>query len=113
MCVSLPARVLTLAGNTAFVAVGQNELEVGRVLLPESRPGDWVLVNAGQMISTVAPEEVEALRELLAEMESLEYLTPAAPLAAEALPKSYVVLTRSHPNCSAPTRFFQGWATPN
>ena len=91
MCVSLPAQVLTLAEDTAFVSVGQTQLEVGRVLVPEARPGDWVLVNAGQMISTVAPEEVEALRELLAEMESLEYLTPAAPLAAEAVPKSLEV----------------------
>jgi hydrogenase assembly chaperone HypC/HupF len=65
MCVSLPAQVIRLAPDTAVVAFGKTQVEVGRRLLPEARPGDWVLVNVGQMVSRVAPEEVEAIRELL------------------------------------------------
>jgi len=68
MCVSLPAQVIQLEAHTALVAFGETQVEVGRRLLPEARPGDWVLVNAGQMVTLVAPEEVEAIREVFSEI---------------------------------------------
>ena len=75
MCAALPAQVVSLETNTAFVDVGQAQLEVGRWLLPQARPGDWVLVHAGQMISKLSPEEAAEIRGLLQDLTEVE--TPA------------------------------------
>ena len=68
MCVSLPAQVLSLENDTAIVTTGASQIEVGRKLVPEAGPGDWVLVNAGQMVSLILAEEADAIRELLREV---------------------------------------------
>jgi len=71
MCASLPVQVASLKPDAAVVTNGSTLFEVGRQLLPETRPGDWVLVNAGQIVSRISPEEAEAIRELLREVIEL------------------------------------------
>ena len=71
MCVSLPAQVISLKPGTALVTNGTARFEVGRQLLPEARPGDWVLINAGQIVGLISPEEAETIRELLREVIEL------------------------------------------
>ena len=73
MCVSLPAQVLSLTNTTAVVTTGASQIEVGRHLAPEAGPGDWVLVNAGQMVSVILAEEADAIRELLREVMRQEF----------------------------------------
>jgi len=68
MCASLPAQVVALHPATALVTTGQSPFIVGRQLTPEVQPGDWVLVNAGQIVSQITPEEAAAIRELLREI---------------------------------------------
>ncbi len=72
MCAALPAQVVSLETETAFVDIGQTQLEVGRRLLPQARTGDWVLVHAGQMISLLSPKEAAEIRELLQEVSEIE-----------------------------------------
>jgi hydrogenase expression/formation protein HypC len=70
MCLSLPAQVVSLHSHTAVVTAGSTQLEVGRLLLPEARPGDWVLIQTGQMIGLITAEEVAGIRELWQEISA-------------------------------------------
>lgn len=65
MCMAIPARVITIGAQWARVATETHEFEAGRLLVPELAVGDWVLVNTGQIITRLTPEEAEATRELI------------------------------------------------
>jgi hydrogenase assembly chaperone HypC/HupF len=65
MCYSLPGQVIRVAEEAAVVSLGAAYCEVGRRLVAELKIGDWVLVNAGQIIRRLSPEEVEATQEAL------------------------------------------------
>lgn len=82
MCASLPAQIVALHPETALVTTGQASFAVGRQLAPEAQPGDWVLVNAGQIVSQITPEEAAAIRELLREIMTFDF--EANPSAAAA-----------------------------
>ncbi|MEW5989128.1 MAG: HypC/HybG/HupF family hydrogenase formation chaperone [Chloroflexota bacterium] len=71
MCLSLPAQILAIQADTAIVAAGSTRLEVGRRLLPEARPGDWVLIHTGQIISQISAEEAVIIQELIQEIVAL------------------------------------------
>jgi hydrogenase assembly chaperone HypC/HupF len=71
MCLALPAQVISVKPDTAEVTLEARRFEVGRQLAPDLQPGDWVLVNAGQIVSQLAPEEAEAVRELVREIAAL------------------------------------------
>lgn len=72
MCMAIPARVISCTAERACIETESHTLEVARVLFPELDVGDWVLVNAGQIVSRLTPEEAEATRELLRELQSFE-----------------------------------------
>lgn len=65
MCVTLPARVLSVQADTALVEMDSRQQRASLVLLPNVRPGDWVIVAAGTVVERLAPEEAEEIRRLL------------------------------------------------
>ncbi len=73
MCLALPGQILEVTGETAYVDFGSTRQQVGRQLVPAAGRGDWVLVNTGQIISLITPDEAAAIRDLLREI-----LTPEA-----------------------------------
>jgi len=68
---AIPARVSTLNSEVARVETDLQQLEVGRQLVPELDVGDWVLVNTGQIVTRLTPEEAEETRQLLRELQEL------------------------------------------
>lgn len=69
MCMAIPARVLEVNGERAYVAGAQQRMEVGRALAPELDVGDWVLVNSGQIVTRLTPDEAEAIRQVIRELQ--------------------------------------------
>lgn len=74
MCLAIPGQVIEVSRDALGAAVGRVShagvvKDVSLSFLPDTRPGDWVLVHVGFAISKV--DEVEARRvfELLAGME--------------------------------------------
>lgn len=67
---AIPARVISLTAERAVIQTDAHSIKVARVLFPELDVGDWVLVNAGQIVSRLTPEEAEATRELLRELQT-------------------------------------------
>ncbi len=69
MCLALPARVVQrLDGEQAVVELGGVKKTVSLALVPEARPGDYVIVHVGHAIGLVDPQEAERTLALFAEM---------------------------------------------
>ncbi|RLE92769.1 MAG: HypC/HybG/HupF family hydrogenase formation chaperone [Thermoprotei archaeon] len=74
MCLGVPARVLEVHGRTAIVDYGGIKREVDILLVPDVKPGEYVIVHAGAAISKI--DEKEALETLKLWKEVLEALKP-------------------------------------
>ncbi len=62
MCLAIPARVISVAGDKAQVDFGEKVLREVNVTLVNAKVGDYVLVHAGYAIQTM--DEKEALETL-------------------------------------------------
>lgn len=63
MCLSIPARIVSIEGALATVDVMGNRRETDVSLVEEPKVGDYVLVHAGFAIEKMSPEDAaESLR---------------------------------------------------
>ncbi|RLE87232.1 MAG: HypC/HybG/HupF family hydrogenase formation chaperone, partial [Thermoprotei archaeon] len=69
MCLGIPGVVVEVRDTIAIVDFGGVKREVDSLLVPNIKPGDYVIVHAGAIISKLSPEEAEetikAWREVL------------------------------------------------
>lgn len=56
MCVGVPAKVIEKQEFTALVDVMGSTMTVGIIFVPEVEVGDYVIVHAGQAMSTIDEE---------------------------------------------------------
>lgn len=71
MCLALPARVAALLdSDQAQVELGGVRKTVSIALVPEAKPGDYVIVHVGHAIGLVDPVEAERTLALFAQMEA-------------------------------------------
>ena len=68
VCLAVPAKVLEVKDFLAKVELSGVTRDVSLMLLPEAKPGDYVLVHAGFAMQVVEEKEVEEMNALLAEM---------------------------------------------
>jgi len=84
MCLAIPGKVLeaTDMGFTrvAKVQFGGITRQVSLDFVPETQPGDYVLVHVGFAISRVSPEEAERTYELLRQIQEANELAPEEPV---------------------------------
>jgi hydrogenase expression/formation protein HypC len=71
MCLSLPARVLTVEGEMAEVSVGGAVFRAGLQMVEGVKPGDYVLLHAGFAIEKLKEEEALETLRMLDEMDDL------------------------------------------
>ncbi|HEX9635618.1 MAG TPA: HypC/HybG/HupF family hydrogenase formation chaperone [Candidatus Limnocylindria bacterium] len=62
MCLTMPARVITVDGDWAEVEVGDLRRRASTLPVPEVRPGDWALLSAGTLVRIVKPDIAEQIR---------------------------------------------------
>jgi len=53
MCLTAPARVLAIDAEGATVLLGGRERRASTLVVPEVRPGDWVVVAAGTILERI------------------------------------------------------------
>ena len=70
MCLAVPARVKTIRGSLAVVAVDEVEYTASLALLEDVSVGDYVMVHAGYAISKVDEEEARETIRLISEIDS-------------------------------------------
>ena len=71
MCLSVPAKIIRIQGDTATVEVGGNEYSAGLQMLNDIQPGDYVLLHAGFAIQKISEQEARQTLDLLREMGDL------------------------------------------
>lgn len=69
MCLSLPARVLTIEGDMAEVSVGGAVFRAGLQMVDGVMVGDYVLLHAGFAIEKLREEDALETLRLLKEMD--------------------------------------------
>ncbi len=68
MCLGIPAKILSVRGDTAVIELGGVEREVSVMLLEGASAGDWVIVHAGFAIEKLSQEEAEETLALIGEI---------------------------------------------
>jgi hydrogenase expression/formation protein HypC len=68
MCLAIPAKVLSIDGTTARVAIEDVEYTASLLLLEDVSPGDFIMLHAGFAIEKVDPDEAAETLRLLNEM---------------------------------------------
>ena len=72
MCLSIPAKVLSIEGNTAKTSVGGAIVETSLHLVEDIKPGDYVLIHTGFALQKISEEEALETIRLIEEMQSEE-----------------------------------------
>jgi hydrogenase expression/formation protein HypC len=73
MCLSVPAEVLFIDGETATVSINGVSCRVGLQLVEGVRPGDYVIIHSGYVLDRLdAAEAVQTLR-LFEELQAVAH----------------------------------------
>jgi hydrogenase expression/formation protein HypC len=68
MCLSVPAKIVSLEGATAVVDVAGNTREADVTMIEDARVGEWVLLHAGFAIGRYSEEDALKTLALWQEM---------------------------------------------
>jgi hydrogenase expression/formation protein HypC len=74
MCLSVPAKLVSIFGEEALTRMGKVSLggvlkEISLAYVPEAKPGDYVLVHVGFAIAIVDEKEAQFVFEYLQRSE--------------------------------------------
>jgi len=82
MCLSIPGKLIEITGQldetfrTGKVSFDGILKEVSLTLVPEAKPGDYVLVHVGAAISIVDEQEAKETFEIIKQLGELDDLDP-------------------------------------
>jgi hydrogenase expression/formation protein HypC len=68
MCLAIPAKVISVDGSVALVAIEDVEYKASLLLLDDVKSGDFIMLHAGFAIEKVDPEEAAETLRLLNEV---------------------------------------------
>jgi hydrogenase expression/formation protein HypC len=69
MCLAIPAKVISVNGQSAVVSIEDVEYTASLMLLDDVKAGDFIMLHAGFAIEKVDLDEAEETLQLLLEME--------------------------------------------
>jgi hydrogenase expression/formation protein HypC len=69
MCLSVPAKVVSVEGISAKVSVGGTLIDISLHLVEDIQPGDYVLVHTGFALQKVSEEEALETIELIRQLD--------------------------------------------
>jgi len=84
MCLAIPGRILSMAGDDPLMRVGRVDFgglvkEINLAYVPEAALGDYVLVHVGFAISVIDEAEAARIFDYLREIGELDEEGAAAP----------------------------------
>jgi hydrogenase expression/formation protein HypC len=71
MCLSVPAKVLSIDGDMAKVAVGETICNASLQIVEDIQVGDYILLHTGFALQKLSREEAEETFRLFEELEDL------------------------------------------
>jgi hydrogenase expression/formation protein HypC len=70
MCLSIPARIVSIDGNMAEVSAGGAIFKAGLHMIENAKVGDYILLHAGFAIQKISKNEAEGTLRLFEEMNT-------------------------------------------
>lgn len=71
MCLSIPAKVISINNDKAIVTVGGTEYEASLQLLDDVKVGEYILLHTGFAIQKISEEEAIETLKVFDEFDSL------------------------------------------
>jgi hydrogenase expression/formation protein HypC len=68
MCLAIPAKVVSIDGDSAVVSIEDVEYKASLLILPDVKPGEYVMLHAGFAIEKVDPDQADETLRLLKEI---------------------------------------------
>lgn len=68
MCLAVPAKILSINGDSAMIELGGTQREASLMLLEGAAIGDWVIIHAGFAIEKLSEEDAQQTFALLREI---------------------------------------------
>ncbi len=72
MCLSIPAKVISVDGNMAKASVGGTIINAGLHLVEDVKEGDYVLIHTGYALEKISEEEAIETLKLIKELDELD-----------------------------------------
>jgi hydrogenase expression/formation protein HypC len=69
MCLSIPARIVSINGSMAEVSAGGTIFKAGLQMIEEANVGDYILLHAGFAIQKISGEEAAETLRILREID--------------------------------------------
>jgi hydrogenase expression/formation protein HypC len=69
MCLSIPAKVLSVEGNTARASVGGAIVQTSLHLVDDVKPGDYILIHTGFALQKISEEEALETIRIIKELD--------------------------------------------
>ena len=70
MCLSIPARIVSIDGNMAEVNAGGTIFKAGLHLIENAKVGDYILLHAGFAIQIISGKEAAETLKIFEEMNN-------------------------------------------
>jgi hydrogenase expression/formation protein HypC len=74
MCLSIPAKILSVEGETAKASVGGAIIKVGLHMVDDVKAGDYVLVHTGFALQKISDREAQETLKLIKELDDINKL---------------------------------------
>ena len=74
MCLSIPAKVLSVDGNIAKASIGGTIIEAGLHLIDDVKPGEYILIHTGYALQKISEEEAMETLKMIKELEEFNDL---------------------------------------
>jgi hydrogenase expression/formation protein HypC len=68
MCLSIPAKIVSIDGSMAEVSVGGSLFKAGLHMIENAKVGDYILLHAGFAIQKISEEDAAETIKILKEM---------------------------------------------
>jgi hydrogenase expression/formation protein HypC len=69
MCLSIPAKVISIDGNMAKASIGGTIINAGLHLIDDVKIGDYILIHTGYALEKISEEEAQRTLRLIKELE--------------------------------------------
>ncbi len=71
MCLSVPAKIVSINGDIAEVSAGGTIFRAGLQMIENPKIGEYILLHAGFAIQKISTGEAEEITKILQELNSL------------------------------------------
>jgi hydrogenase expression/formation protein HypC len=68
MCLSIPAKIMSIDGSMAEVSAGGSIFKAGLHMIENAKVGDYILLHAGFAIQKISEEDAAETLKILKEM---------------------------------------------